>query len=109
MDVKQILLDAAQLVENRTHEFMCNAIIKSVYFGYIPEEVIFVGFTRENYNKFIKEKFPNLEPYLMPHTCLKYSSPWMDLTNPEVYEEIIESKVEFLKYLANEGKTAKET
>lgn len=104
MDVKEIFIKASKLIESGDTEWMCHAINASIGGGiiHISEKISESGFTRNNYADFIKKNFPELEKYLFPID--DYISPWIDTMNPSIYELVIESKVKFLKYLANENK-----
>lgn len=78
---------------------MCHAINNTIGCIFIPEKISEAGFTRNSYADFIKKNFPELEKYLFPTD--NYMSPWIDTITPSIYESVIESKVKFLKYLAN--------
>lgn len=117
MEIKEILLEAAKLMESGYSRWMC-ITIKHILepnripcYVEIPKEFADYGFNRENYSSFVKKNYPELEKYLL-RVIGNYSNPWINTVmddDPETLFRIIDSKIEFLKYLANEGKTAKET
>lgn len=62
MNVKEILLQAADRVARSVDlkyiddRYMCKALYHTIYSSELIQEVIKIGFTRENFHKFIKEK-----------------------------------------------------
>lgn len=106
MEVKEIFLKAAKLLESGHSVWMCHCVKhalnpdKDVSITKIPEIFVDYGFNRKNYGKFIEDNYPELEEHIFPTSG--FEAPWIDTfdTLPE-YKLIIESKIEFLKSLAN--------
>lgn len=109
MEVKEIFLKAAELMESGYSRWMCICIKyvldpeRSPHDVKIPENFADYGFNKENYTKFIENNYPELKKYIFSFT--EHNFPWIDTwdTIPE-FESVIESKIEFLKSLANEFK-----
>ena len=107
MEIREIFLEAAKLMEFRHSKWMCICVKfalcpnKKPYNVEIPENFADCGFNRENYTKFIKNNYPDLEKYIL-FSFNEYDFPWIDSQKdlPE-FELVIKSKIEFLKYLAN--------
>ena len=102
MEVKKILLEAAELMRRDVTTYMCHAV--SIALGdidsYIPEEIRKAGFTYNNYEKFICKNYLHLEKYLLVQN--DYNNAWIIMPQGDgMIFRILESKVAFLKYLAN--------
>lgn len=100
MEVKEILLEAAELIDLREIDWMCDAIKKITKSESIPKEIQKVGFTKENYQKFIENNFPELKHRLFKDLSFSYQCPWIDTISPTTRNLVLESKVKFLKSLA---------
>ena len=100
MEVKEILLEAAELINLREEDWMCEAIKEITELEFISKEISKYGFTKENYEKFIRKNYPELEECLFEQSD-GYRGPWIDTMTPSTRNIVLQSKVEFLKYLAN--------
>lgn len=101
MNTSDIFLKAAEFIGNDTY-YMCIAI--GLALGDvecpIPKEIIEAGFTYDNYEKFICKNYPHLEDYLLKQN--DYINAWIMMTKSNgIIFKILDSKIKFLKYLAN--------
>lgn len=109
MKINEIFLEAAGLMAAGYSRWMCITIKhildpdKTPCNVEIPEIFSNYGFNKQNYVKFVKENYPELEKYLLLVTG-NYSNPWINTVmddDPETLFKIIDSKINFLRYLAN--------
>ena len=111
MEVKEIFLEAAKLIESGYSRWMCTSIKRVLYPDRescdveVPENLNYYGFSKENYEKFIYNNYPELGRYILNKyvSSGKYSEPWINtiMLDSRILKSIIKSKVEFLKSLAN--------
>lgn len=111
MNAKEIILKAIDLIEeywryNNDFMYMCYAIEYAVYNTKqgvtVPQEVIDLGFTRDNYFRFVEEHYPELGPDLYKDWDDEATTPWISTTFSDNRKLCMESKINFLKSLVNE-------
>lgn len=88
---RKLFLEVSETLDH-THKYMCWTIYD---LGYSDIGLGKYGFTRENYHAYVREHYPNLRNRLL---SINFSA-WIVCNDAD--ETVLESKRQFLKYLAN--------